>query len=368
MNIALVLRRLGRSGGTEKYTFDLARWLAQRGHDVHVYCAELEVAESDLSGVTVHRLEGGGRGGVVGWLSVLAAASRVPRDRHDVVQGFGRTLGHDVYRAGGGVHAAWLQARRPSRLQRGLASLRPIDRLELYIDRRAQTSAKVLICNSEMAARQAGAWYRIPPRRVRVVRNGVDAERFRPRPDVRARLRRDWGVPDGGRVALFLGHGFRRKGLLTAGEAFAAAREPRDRFVVAGADAHQRRYLRTLRRQVGDALVVLGPVERPEEVLCAADATVLPTLYDAAANTTVEAMACGVPPVTSSADGNAEIVPDRMLVVHDPRDAEEVAAALRFAWDGGADLGLRCRGVAEAWPVSRNGEAMEAIYAELVHG
>src|SRR5690606_30301299 len=190
--------------------------------------------------------------------------------------------------------------------------------------------------------------------------------RFRRDPDRRRAARAAWGVPDEGRVALFLGNGFRRKGLAVAGRAFARVAGPDDRFVVAGADAHAARWLRPLSRALGDRLIVLGRVADPEAVLPGADATLLPTRYDAAANTTLEALACGVPPVTSSRDGNAALLPDPALVVEDPEDMEAFARALSHAWESGVAAG--CRRAAEHWPVSRNGEAMEALYQELVDG
>jgi len=218
-----------------------------------------------------------------------------------------------------------------------------------------------------MAARDVCAAYGIPEDRVRVVRNGVDGTRFRPSPERRRSARAAWRVPEGGRVALFLANGFHRKGLPVAARAFARVAGARDRLVVIGGDAHARRMLSPWARKLGDRLVVQGPAPQPERWLPGADATVLPTRYDAAANTTLEALACGVPPVTSGRDGNAEVVPDPGLVVDDPADVAGFAAALSHAWST-PGLGPGCRRAAEAWPVSRNGEALEALYWELVDG
>ena len=99
MNIALVARRLSHAGGTEKYTCDLAAWLAGRGHEVHAYCA---VAECRPPGVEVHVLRAGR--GAAAW---VRAARQVPLDAHDVVQAMDRTDHHHLWRAGGGAHAAW---------------------------------------------------------------------------------------------------------------------------------------------------------------------------------------------------------------------------------------------------------------------
>ena len=139
---------------------------------------------------------------------------------------------------------------------------------------------------------------------------------------------------------------------------------PRDRFVVMGRDAHPERHLFPIRENLGSRLVVHGPEPQPEVWLPGADATLLPTLYDAAANTTLEALAAGVPAVTSGRDGNSEVVPDPGLVVDDPGDVAGFARALRWAWEEGQELSRRCRLASEDWPVSRNGRAVEELYLE----
>jgi UDP-glucose:(heptosyl)LPS alpha-1,3-glucosyltransferase len=345
---------------------DLARHLVSRGHEVHVWSASVREDLAAEPGIAFHRLTPAFRGGALGALALARAARAVDPGASDVILGFGRTTRHHVFRAGGGAHEAWLAARDARAWQRIRTALDPLAWIERAIDRRAIRSARIVVCNSEMAARDVVAWHAVPPGRLRVVRNGVDLDRFRPDPERRAAARSAWQVPDAGRVALFLGSGFARKGLAVAGHAFGRVAGEHDRLVVIGGDAHAGRHLRPIRALLGERLVFVGPIDDPEAWLPGADATLLPTLYDPAANSTLEALACGIPPVTSSRDGNAEITPDPRLVVADPRDVEGFAAALRYAWDAGSALG--CRSVAEAWPVSRNGEAMEAVLMECVDG
>jgi len=365
VNLALVLRAYSTDGGTERYVVGLSRWLADRGHQVHVYAVHVDPGLDGHPGVHLHRLAVRTTRGIRGIRQLERAARAVPRGDHDLVQGFGRTTHHDVFRAGGGAHQAWLAERHPGWLGRLRVAMDPRHRLECRIDREALTTARIVVCNSQMAADDVLRWHPGLGGRVRVVRNGVDLGRFRPDPGRRERARRQLGVI--GRVAVFLGHGFRRKGLEVAAEAFARIARSEDRLVVIGRDAHARPARRRLRALLGRKLVWMGPVDRPECWLPAADAMVLPTRYDPAANATLEALACGVPPVVSGRDGSAEVVPDGRLVVAEPSDVDGFARALRYAWEG-ADLGPRCRQAAEAWPVSRSGEAMEAIYVELVHG
>lgn len=368
MRIAFVLRSFGGPGGTEKYAADLAGFLAGEGVRVVVHCVRADPAAVEASGVTVRRLPGEQRGWA-GERAFLLATRSIDHSGADLVQGFGRTVDHDVYRAGGGVHAAWLAAEGADSWSRWLrGKLSPRERWALAVDREAMTAARVVVCNSAFAAEQVVRIHGLPEARVRVVRNGVDGERFSADPEARAAARQHWGVPENGRVALFLGTGFHRKGLATAVQAFARVAGPADRLVVIGRDARAARRLQQARGRLGDRLVAHGAVVDPERWIPGADATILPTRYDAAANTTLEALSCGVPPVTSAQDGSAEVVPDPALVVEHPADAEGFAAALGHAWQGGPGLALRCREAAAEWTVARNGKTMLRVYRELIDG
>lgn len=362
LHIALALRSYRQQGGTEKYVVDLARWLSGRGHRVDVWAAEVDPALR-ADPVTFRPLHGGK--GLPGALRLSWSARGLQDQGYDVVQGFGRTLHHDVFRAGGGAHAAFLEATCRTPWSRLRARLSPRERLHLALDRRAMQQARAVVCNSRMGADDVCRAYGLARERVHVIRNGVDSERFRPDPDLRRSARAAWGV-DEGRVALFLGTGFRRKGLDVAIAAFRTVARPEDALVVLGRDGRAERFLGPARAALGRRLIALGEVRDPERWLPGADAMILPTRYDPAANAVLEALACGVPPITTHRDGNAEIVPDPALVAP-VDDVAATAAALRRAWDGGPALGRRCREEALSWPVARNGAAVETLYRELAN-
>lgn len=350
LNLGLVVGRLARDGGTEGQAWALAGCLAGRGHRVTVYCGE---ASDPPPGVAVRavlprRSE---------W-RLARAVARLLLAEHDLVQTFLRVPGGAVHRAGGGAHRVWLRARG--------GWPRPADLLVLRAERRAVQAARVVVCNSEQAALDLRVAHGLSAARVRVVRNGVDLDRFRPDPARRAAARAAWGVPAGGRVALFVGSGFRRKGLVVAAAAFARVATATDRLVVLGTDAHATRWLQTARAHAGGRILTLGRRPDPERWIPGADAVILPTLYDPSANSTIEALACGIPAITSGRDGAGEIVPDRALVVSDPLDVAGFARALVRAW--ACPSPDPWRKAAAGWPVSRMADAAEAIYRELLNG
>jgi glycosyltransferase involved in cell wall biosynthesis len=186
----------------------------------------------------------------------------------DAVMGFGRTGGHQLFRAGGGSHVTALRREHP--LRRWIS---PADWLEMAIDRRAVREAKICIANSALGARGLREDYLA--RHVEVVYNGVDLSRFTPDLDMRAALRAQHNVQ--GPLAVFVGTGFHRKGLQDAIDALPDGWT----LWVVGAGSPT-----TTRPDV----LFLGPRREPEAYLQAADVLILPTRYDAAANATIECL------------------------------------------------------------------------------
>lgn len=319
MKIALVHRRFTTNGGTERYLVGFARWLVREGHEVHVLCNEVREdlrAEPGVRFLHLPMLR------PAKLLSLWVSAGRaIDAGSWDAVMGFGRTPGHQLFRAGGGSHADALRRMHPVRRW-----IDPMDWIETALDRRAVESARIVIANSRLGAEGLRRDYR--PARVEVVYNGVDLTRFKPDPQVRQALRAELGAR--GPVAVFLGTGFRRKGL---DRAIAALPAGWTLWVVGGDRPWS----------APDSVRFLGSQKDAERFLQAADVHMLPTRYDPFANTCLEAMACGIPTLTTSANGAAEVVPETWMVADEP-GALRAAAERAFA---DPTLGPRCRAVAE---------------------
>jgi UDP-glucose:(heptosyl)LPS alpha-1,3-glucosyltransferase len=263
----------------------------------------------------------------------------------DAVMGLGRTGGHQLYRAGGGSHLAALRATHPLRRW-----IDPADWLEIALDRRAVRSARICIANSELGARGLREDY--GAERVQVVYNGVDGDRFCPDPQVRAAVRAELGAT--GPVALFLGNGFRRKGLDIAIEAVPAHWA----LWVAGGDAPH---------PAPPNVRFLGSQANPERLLQSADVMVLPTRYDPFANTCLEAMACGIPALTTPSNGAAELATEPWLVGGSVGSFRAMFRRLDDA-DLRAELGARSRAVAEAWTPDRSYRRAFSLLTEAAGG
>ena len=158
-------------------------------------------------------------------------------------------------------------------------------------------------------------------------------------------------MPAGALLALFMGTGFERKGLIYLLRALPAAGEE-IWLVVAGRDAEADRY-RALARSLGveGRVRFLGPVTLPEPIYAAADVLVLPTIYEPFSNACLEALASGLPVITTRAAGVSELLPDRLdsLTLAAADDHATLAERLRRLQDPGERrvLGADARAVAE---------------------
>jgi glycosyltransferase involved in cell wall biosynthesis len=181
--------------------------------------------------------------------------------------------------------------------------------------------------------------------RILVVGNGVDMAKFHrlPRQAARSRL----GLPDGAPVLVSVGALVERKGFHRVMECLPALRQrfPDLRYLVVGGASPEGDWSAVLHARAAelglqDCVMFLGPVA-PDElkgVLSAADVFVLATRNEGWANVFLEAMACGLPVVTTDVGGNAEVVADPrlgLLVPFDERDklAGAISEALRRNWD-----------------------------------
>jgi len=335
-NLKLVLTHIrhAATGGTERVFDQLARRWVSAGHQVTVLCRSFQPAAEQQTGATFVRL----RSTAVGaahrhWAFARDVERWVEREGrdHDAVLGLGRTWTQDVLRLGGGCHATFVE---------GLSwreRLRPKHRLLLALERKVLTgrNTRFFVTNAGMVKDDICERFHLDPERVHVIYNGVDLERFHPGrlESDGVRVRVELGISPDAPVVLFLGTGYARKGLARVLRAFAQVvrTRPEAQLVVVGHDSGQGRF-EAMARRLGIAAVThfVGRRTDPEAWYGAADVYTLPTHYDPFANSTLEALACGVPVVTTRTNGGAELIDDGVqgTVLAAPDDPDCVAQAV----------------------------------------
>jgi UDP-glucose:(heptosyl)LPS alpha-1,3-glucosyltransferase len=190
---------------------------------------------------------------------------------------------------------------------------------------------KKIVANSRRGKEEIIRHYRVPQEKIGVIYNGVDLDTFHPRNTVlfRESLRRELKISLDAMVILFLGSGFRRKGLDSLMVAFSRIKKevPSAVLIVAGKDGTQRYSEMAKRFGVERNVCFLGPTQRAKELYAASDLFALPTIYDPFSNACLEALASGTPILTTRANGVAELIREGQngFLIEDPVDSQEIA-------------------------------------------
>lgn len=319
LNIGFVRRGYSRSGGAESYLKRLARGVAEAGHHVCLFTGA-EWPQDDWPFGEIRRVRGKSARQFADHLEKTRAAGAC-----DILMTLERVWRCDVYRAGDGVHAAWLN-RRTKRAGAFRSFLRGINRkhhsaLALEEALFGNAGARRVIANSQMVKQEIVDVYGYDAGRIDVVYNGVPSSLFARAREYRESTRREWNIPAETTVALFVGTGWERKGLAAAMRA--VDRRENMQLVVAGRGSPARYRSKNVR--------FLGEVRETIPLYGAADVFVLPTLYDPFSNACLEALAAGLPVITTNANGFSEIIENGVHAsIVNPGDVDAIAGALEF--------------------------------------
>lgn len=265
------------------------------------------------------------------WSFARAVCRELGKRSFDLVQSHERLSCCDIYRAGDGVHREWLKqlARVRGPFGRLGIALNPYHHYTKRAEKKMFTSPrlKAVICNSKMVRDEIKHYFGMPDEKLHVIYSGVDTEVFHPRlKRHRAEIRTRYGIAQDATLFLFVGSGFERKGLAVLLQALARI-PPGGWLLVVGRDKRQMKYERLAQALgIGARTCFLGSQSDVKPYYGAADALVLPTLYDPFPNVALEAMASGLPVITSPTCGAAELItPGVNGYVCDATDAAALA-------------------------------------------
>ncbi|MEY2633265.1 MAG: UDP-glucose:(heptosyl)LPS alpha,3-glucosyltransferase [Pseudomonadota bacterium] len=340
LKLAIIRQRYTPFGGAERFVERALAALDGQGTQATVICRDWQGSETAASHVL--RCDPPYRRGLdrrtARDRSFAQGVQQLLRQQHfDIVQSHERIPGAMIYRAGDGVHAAWLDHLRRARSPLGRLglALSPYHRYLLATERAmfAHPALRAVICNSRLVRDELRRYYAVPEDKLVLIPNGIDLERFSPaavRP-FRAEKRAALGLQDEDFAWVLVGNGFERKGVFRLLRALAMTGDPRQHLLVVGGD-RQLRAAQQLAGRLGLAPRVhwLGEQQDVRPWLGAADAFALPTLYDPCPNAALEALASGLPVLTSTSCGAAEyLAPGQNGEVCDALDLAGMAAAMR---------------------------------------
>lgn len=337
LHIALCFPRINRRGGVERIALESANFLASRGHRVTLVCIECDRAELHPS-IKVARVNAPLRPPALRLWAFARRSRQVLKKLEDVdcVASFGAMSPRGVYWVQS-VHAAWLDISGKKR--KGLARLKqklnPVHPVALRFERRnfGTRHYDKLVALTPEVREDLHRFYGVPERDVIIIPNGFSPDEFNPQRAAgeRARVRDELDLPVKARVVAFVANETQRKGFGPLLRAIAQMNDPSIHLLAVG-----RLDVRAFDRVIESLgltgrVHAVGPTNEVARYLAAADCFALPTQYEAWGLVIVEALACGLPVLTSRLAGAAVAVEEGRtgFLLEDPDDADEIAARLK---------------------------------------
>ena len=315
MKLALIRRQFSATGGAELYVQRLLGALTAAGHETHLFA---EKWQGQAAGVQFHSIQVDGSRAERPLRFAECVNATLQHEKFDCVFSLERTLKQDVYRAGDGLHRVWLQRRRQFApwWKRPLVGLGAFHRNMLALE--AQTfdpaNTQRIIVNSEMVRSEIAQHFpAFPQERVHTIRNGVDMARFKR--VSRTAARRRYGLDENDFVLVFVGSGWERKGLPWLLKFMAGCSDdPHLKLLVVTRDR--------MRGKISPNVILTGPLNDVEAAYAAADVLTFLPIYEPCSNVVSEALATGIPVITTSFNGASEMIDSGVNghVLHDPGD------------------------------------------------
>jgi UDP-glucose:(heptosyl)LPS alpha-1,3-glucosyltransferase len=374
MKIAIIRQKFVNYGGAEQFVSVYTKQLANMGHEVHIFANQW--TSSKHPNINIHSVCAIKSNSFLRILSFAWFAFRsISSKSFDIVQSHERTWSQDLYRAGDGCHREWLErrARYLPLIKRLFFRFSLFHQLILVLEKRIfeNGECKKIIAISEMVKRDILKHYQIPEDRVMVVYNGVDLDRFNPsrRNSSRNELRQQLRISDEEVIILFVGSGFERKGLEYLIKSVQYIEQKNWKLVLVG-KGKWRKYLDFASEENRGKITHLEPIDEIEKLYAAADFFILPSIYEPFGNANLEALASGLPIITSRNCGVAEIITPQKegIILEDPSDFKAMAKAIDYLMDlkNREPMRQSARLLAEKFTQERNASEMLQTYQKLI--
>jgi UDP-glucose:(heptosyl)LPS alpha-1,3-glucosyltransferase len=340
----IILHADPNRGGAERYTADLAAVLRRRGHEASLIASSFGPGQQAPQDVL---LDTGSRTRLGAYLQFLDLLDpHLINNRYDIVHAMLPVRNCDVYHPHAGMAA---EAITGGHLKHEGPMMQMVSRVATRLNRRRQRFAMVerllltkahppvVLCLSEYVKRNVRRHYELKDERLPTLFNAVDLERFNPRarPDAGRLIRERFGIKSRQIVGLMIAQDFARKGLREAIVAAAALRDASVTLLVVGKQdpAPYRRLAE--QSGIGQRVIFAGQTDDPYAFYRAADLFLLPTRHDPCSLVVLEALAMGLPVISTARNGACEIMTGGVhgFVIDDPADIASTSNAIRSLMD-----------------------------------
>jgi UDP-glucose:(heptosyl)LPS alpha-1,3-glucosyltransferase len=289
----------------------------------------------------------------------------------------------NVYQSHGGVH--WLSAKRRVFSEKNDIK-RTIKRLIIFLSLKQWARAYIesapfrlkprpkIVAISQMIKKDMSSYFGVKGTDIKVVYNGVDTSRFNQklRHDYRGKLRRQLGIKEDEVVFLFVSYDLKKKGieaLVEAGFQLKKMGSTNFKVLVVGGMPYKAlsRQIKTF--DIENKMLFTGPIRSIEAYYANSDVFVLPTYYDACSLVVIEAMASGLPSITTTANGAAGIINDGKdgYIISHPPESLELAKKMQLLLDDETrrEMSREALRTGLSYSEEKNHQEMAGIFSEV---
>ena len=339
------------SGGTGAYVYYLSHSLQKLGHNVHVVARDKQDSERTVNGIQVHYITGVGNALTRYWKFARSASKKIKE--------LNKQNGLDIIHANlplvpsfaipkdsakaivCAVHSTWkgeaLVTKRdnPKELNPNEKAMLRFNVVLRFYEKKLMKKADALIAVSKYTVNELTELYSINEKKIHVIYNGVDVDRFKSRPN-RAEMRREFGLEEDKKVVLFVGRLYHRKGLEILLRSIPPVLKEFSnvKFAISGTGFKQKEEsLRNLAKELNieNDVTFLGyvPDEKLPLLYSASDIFVLPAIYENFPFAILEAQSTGLPVISTKVGGIPEFLVDNENgFVIDPGDETQLTEKL----------------------------------------
>ena len=344
MRVAISFPGCHRRGGVERVMLECVNFLASRGHETHAF-ASLWDRKALHPEVLRHEINTEVSVGAWRLQAYLKCSKKLIARMDppvDITASFGVAAPPNSVVWMQSVHAAWIeicQAKRClwGRFKQRLNPFHPII-LKMEKSLMKQRAYRRILALAPQVMEDLLRIYEVPEEDITILPNGYSRREFNAwrRLENRGRMREQLGYKEADRIVIFVANELERKGFFPLLRAIASLREPDLKLLAVGRldPAACARELQRLK--MTDRVRFVGPTSEVADYYAAADLFALPTQYEAWGLVIVEALASGLPVLTSRLAGAASVVQEGKtgLLLDEPRDEREIAAKLSILLEG----------------------------------